>query len=264
MKNAHNEVFKSDSTLCLPDCSIGIIGFGKFTRLMLTIFKEIIPEVKIKITSRSQPVDNKVFFTFEEVCNCDYIIPAVPISAFEETVEKMLPLMNLKAKVVDICSVKMHPKKVMLERLPETCEIICTHPNFGPESYRLNNYSTRNLNLIIEFVRCSTVTKRQILSFLQKLDVNVILLDAKSHDKEIGVPHFISMLMGILLNRVRIIRTPYGAASTQRMFDMVEGVGKDFDILRDMYIYNPFCQAVLKDVEENFGIIVSEIEKSDK
>ncbi|GAB4286633.1 MAG: prephenate dehydrogenase [Candidatus Dojkabacteria bacterium] len=260
MKHTNNRLPEIHSSDRVSHPSIGIIGFGKFTELILTIFKEFIPEVQVKIASRSQEIDNKLFFSFEEVCSCDYIIPSVPISAFEETIEKMLPIMNVNAKVIDVCSIKMHPKKVMLEKLPETCEIICTHPNFGPESYRLNNYSAKGLNFIIEFVRCSKATEKQVSSFLEKLGVNLILLDAESHDQKVGVPHFISMLLGILLNRLEITRTPYGAASTQRMFDMVEGVGKDFGILQDMYRYNPFCKAVLKNVRKKFGVIVSEIE----
>jgi prephenate dehydrogenase len=229
--------------------SIGIIGFGKFSELMINIFKEHTPHIQIKVSSRSQSIDNQLFFSLEEVCNCDIIIPSVPISAFEETIIKIKDLVKPTAIIIDICSVKIHPKNVMLTHLNSSNNIICTHPNFGPESYRLNGNSTRNLNFIIENVRCEDKIFVVIIKFLEKLQVKIITMTAEEHDKIIGVPHFISMYIGQTLSQLGITRTEFGAASTQRMFDMIEGVGKDFQILKDMHTYNPFCKEVLGNIK---------------
>lgn len=48
---------------------------------------------------------------------------------------KSLPQDLLRGKlIVDVLSVKNHPKQAMLETLPADCDILCTHPMFGPES----------------------------------------------------------------------------------------------------------------------------------
>lgn len=229
--------------------SIGIIGFGKFSELMINIFKEHIPHIQVKVSSRSQSIDNVLFFSLEEVCNCNIVIPSVPISAFEETIIKIKDLVKPNAIIVDVCSVKIHPKNVMMTQLNSSNQIICTHPNFGPESYRLNGNSTKNLNFIIENVRCHDEIFAEIILFLEKLEVRIINMTAEEHDKVIGVPHFISMYIGQTLSQLGINRTEFGAASTQRMFDMIEGVGKDFQILKDMHTYNPFCEEVLGEIK---------------
>ena len=36
--------------------------------------------------------------------------------------------------VVDVLSVKVHAKTTLLSLLPESCDILCTHPMFGPQS----------------------------------------------------------------------------------------------------------------------------------
>lgn len=64
----------------------------------------------------------------------DVIVLSVSILAFEEVL-KSLPQELLRGKLlVDVLSVKNHPKQVMLETLPADCDILCTHPMFGPES----------------------------------------------------------------------------------------------------------------------------------
>ena len=56
--------------------------------------------------------------------------------------------------LVDVLSVKEHARDVMLEHLPEECDILCTHPMFGPDSGR-NGW--HNLNFVYEKTRVDKV-----------------------------------------------------------------------------------------------------------
>lgn len=208
--------------------------------LLEKVFLEELPNIQIKIASRANKVDGKKFFDLNEVAECDLVIPAVPIKHFESTIKQIKPFLKNNL-VLDVCSVKMHPKKVLLENLSKETQILCTHPNFGPESYRLNGNSLAGLNFIIDRVRCEDGTYNLIMQFLESQRLNIIPMDSEEHDRTVGLPHFISMFEGTLVNKLEIKRTPFGAASTQKMFDMVEGVGKDFEIMQDMFVYNPFC-----------------------
>ena len=38
--------------------------------------------------------------------------------------------------IVDVCSVKVYPKDMMLKYLPADSDIIATHPLFGPDSFQ--------------------------------------------------------------------------------------------------------------------------------
>lgn len=229
--------------------SIGIIGLGKFSELMEKFLKEADSELEIKFSSRSNEIDGERFFTIDEVCNCDVVVPAVPTANFEDIIRKIAPLLGSETVVMDVCSVKIHPKKVMLDLLPNGTQIICTHPNFGPESYRINKHSTEDLNYIIENVSAKVDVWEWLLSMLSTLKFNIIEMEADDHDKKVGVPHFTSMLIGSVLNDLDMKRIEIGAASTQRMFDMVEGVGKDFQILKDMYDYNPYCKTQFEELK---------------
>ena len=50
---------------------------------------------------------------------------------------KSLPMHLMRGVlVVDVLSVKVHAKVVMKDLLPADCDILCTHPMFGPDSGR--------------------------------------------------------------------------------------------------------------------------------
>merc|ERR1712226_192895 len=58
--------------------------------------------------------------------------------------------------VVDVCSVKVHAKTTMLALLPDSCDILCTHPMFGPES---GKHGWGGLNFVYERVRVKASEK---------------------------------------------------------------------------------------------------------
>ena len=66
-----------------------------------------------------------------------------------------LPLQRFKRSTlfVDVLSVKEFPKRLLLDRLPRSMDILCTHPMFGPDSGR---ESWKGLNFQFERVRTQT------------------------------------------------------------------------------------------------------------
>lgn len=66
--------------------------------------------------------------------NLDIIILSVSIISFEDVLKNIDPQIFEGKLIVDVLSVKQHAKSVMLKHLPKNCDIICSHPMFGPES----------------------------------------------------------------------------------------------------------------------------------
>ncbi|GFH58324.1 arogenate dehydrogenase (NADP+), plant [Chaetoceros tenuissimus] len=131
--------------------TIGIVGFGNFGQFLAKTF---VKYAKVIGTSRADytkeaeeigasyiPLSKSERF-LQEV---DVVLFAVAIKSFEGTVNRLLPKIKedmerrLKSNqqgilFVDVCSVKEHPRNVMLQCLPEECDILCSHPMFGPIS----------------------------------------------------------------------------------------------------------------------------------
>ena len=156
------------SALRSKPLTIGIIGFGRFGQFISRTFSK---HGKIVVTSRSDysdvanamgakyiPLSEPDQFLAQDL---DVIICATSILSFESTIKKLVP--HLRAYLaqgkkgpllVDVLSVKEHAREVMLEHLPIECDILCTHPMFGPDSGK-NGW--HNLNFVYEKTRVDRV-----------------------------------------------------------------------------------------------------------
>lgn len=221
--------------------SIGLVGYGKFGQLLVKLLASWPTRVDLKIHSPSNQPDEQKFFSLEQVCASDTVIISVPIARFETIVAEAKNYFQPGSLVLDICSVKIHPKKVLLEYLAEDVDVLATHPNFGPESYRMNNNSTDGFGWIVDRVRCRQDRYNQFVVWLDNLGIHRVEMTAEDHDSKVGIPHFLSLFQGLLMNRLSLnYDSRWAAVSTKKMFEMAKGVGDDLHIARDMVCYNPF------------------------
>lgn len=66
----------------------------------------------------------------------DVLVVSTSILSFEKVLRSLPAAVVANALVVDVLSVKAHAKQAMMEALPPTADILCTHPMFGPDSGR--------------------------------------------------------------------------------------------------------------------------------
>ena len=111
---------------------VSIIGFGRFgTMLHQLLIKGFEVDV-YDIEPVSQSDIN--FVSLDDVLKNDTIFIAVPIRDFEGLMSSLSTQISGKKTIIDVCSVKVHPKQAMLDHLPNEIDIIATHPLFGPDS----------------------------------------------------------------------------------------------------------------------------------
>lgn len=90
------------------------------------------------------PLSDLEAFVMED--DLDVIVIAVSIVSFQDTVRDLVPCLKKRIKekgscplIVDVLSVKEHARNILLELLPEECDILCTHPMFGPDSAKVRS-----------------------------------------------------------------------------------------------------------------------------
>ena len=115
---------------------IGVIGFGRFGRIMTRYLAE---DFEVKVHNWRDKSDQirevcAVPVSLEAACRQKLVILSVPISSMREMLRRIAPLLNPDATVVDVCSVKVYPIEWMRDALPESVSILGTHPMFGPDS----------------------------------------------------------------------------------------------------------------------------------
>ncbi|CAB9518296.1 Dehydrogenase [Seminavis robusta] len=156
--------------------TIGVMGFGRFGQFIARTFSKY---GRIVVTSRSDytdiangmgvkyvPLSNLDAFLAEDL---DVIVVATSILSFKSTIQSLVPHLEkqLLAKagkgdsaivkgplIVDVLSVKEHARQVMLDLLPPECDILCTHPMFGPDS---GKKGWHGLNFVYEKTRLDKV-----------------------------------------------------------------------------------------------------------
>ena len=154
------------SALRAKPLTIGVVGFGRFGQF---IAKTLSKHGKIVVTSRSDYTDvaNDMGADYVPLSdpqsfldqNLDVIIVATSIVSFDSTIKTLAPQLeeyisksktNKGPLIVDVLSVKEHARDILLEQLPKECDILCTHPMFGPDSGK-NGW--HNLNFVYEKTR---------------------------------------------------------------------------------------------------------------
>lgn len=175
----------------------------------------------------------------EQVCASDVVILSVPISAVAEVCSRIAPNLNPGCVVVDVCSVKTLPVQWMLSHLPADCEVLGTHPLFGPDS---GKDGIAGLKIALCPVRIQPEKYEEIRRFLESLELVVVETSPEEHDRQIALSqaifHLIAQAMGRLGWGVKPISTP----GPEAFYRLVKTVQRDTaQLFLDMERENPFA-----------------------
>jgi prephenate dehydrogenase len=222
---------------------IGLIGFGRLGKL---IAKNLAQDADLHIYDLEDYTEeitniNATPSSLEEVCSCPIIIPFVPMSALEDLLKKMSPLINKDALVIDVCSVKSEPVRWMQETLPPSVSILGTHPMFGPDSARNTLFGSK---IVVCPVRIKDSLLSDITSYLEAHGLKVIQSSPKEHDKQIAHSLLLTHFLGRTLMDFGATDLPIDTKGYRRLMKILETVENDsWQLFADMNEYNPYAES---------------------
>jgi len=189
--------------------------------------------------------------SFEDaVRGADRVMICVSIGAFEEVVEKIAPAIREGQAVMDICSVKAYPVRVMHESIKQGL-VLGTHPVFGPGSSSVKHKA---------FILTPTNAKEQeyaegFKKWLEREQARVFIMSPERHDElmavVLGLPHFLGLAAcDTLLDQANFSETKKVAGTTYRMlFTLAEVTALETpDLFSSLQMHLP----ELEKVEELF------------
>jgi prephenate dehydrogenase len=274
--------------------TIGIVGFGRFGQFIARTF---VQHGKVIATSRSDYTDLATGMGIEYVSlsnpelflekDLDVIVLATSIVSFEGTVKSLVPYLEDHIKrsgtgrgplIVDVLSVKDYPRQIMLDLLPKECDILCTHPMFGPDSGK-NGW--HGLNFVYEMTRIDGVVLDQpkersssilddpdsfveegsgkihsvhedseahiegkdrierFLSIWEEEGCRMVPLSCKDHDIYAANSQFITHLMGRILGAQGLEPTPIDTKGFDSVLRVIDSTTADsFELFYGLYKYN--------------------------
>jgi len=196
--------------------SLGVIGFGAFGRLIarhaaphFAVFAhDIAPDHAADATRLGA-----VPATLAGAASCDIVVIATPVSTFAEVLSSVAGHCRPGALVMDVGSVKIGPSALMRHILPETVDIVATHPLFGPQSAR---NGLAGLKIALCPIRGDR--HRGLAAFLRRrLGLQVIVTTPEDHDREAATVQGLTHLIAKVLTNMG----PLPARMTTRSFDLL-------------------------------------------
>ncbi|MBU3978423.1 prephenate dehydrogenase/arogenate dehydrogenase family protein [Patescibacteria group bacterium] len=228
---------------------IGVIGYGMFGKFLCN---ELLKGLKVTVYSphfRKAQTEARINFvkTLKElVKNADLIIPAVPISKFEEVIRKMLPYLKENSIVMDVCSVKSYPVQVMQKLLPKSIQKIATHPMFGPSAFNMKG-KVSGLPVVMYNAGCKEEIYMEVKKYFAEIGLQVTEISPSEHDILAARSQFFSQLIRKSAQMQDIRPTFIDTPGASALFESFNLMNISDDLLIDMSNYNIYAKKVLED-----------------
>lgn len=229
---------------------VSIVGFGRFGQTLYRLLKDdfnitlYTPNPKrykhIALTKQTY-----IAKSIKEIYNSEVIFYAVPISTFEEVIKEHKKYFN-NHLLIDVLSVKIHPKNIFEKYLKDTnTRALLTHPMFGPDSSK-NGFE--GLSIVID--RC--YAKKEEYSFWKNylLDkkLRVVEMSAQQHDKLAATSQGITHFIGRLLEEYDFKETPIDTLGAKKLLEVMEQTCNDtWELFMNLQNYNPYTRKMRLD-----------------
>lgn len=199
--------------------TVGIIGLGSFGRFVY----EIIPETIAKVgydPEKSNSVHPDIYYVdFEELLeNSNVLVLAIPLEAYSTVLPKISRRIREDQLIVDVCSVKVIPERLIKKYLPNHPNLLITHPLFGPQSFKKK---VGNNKLIVT----KTVGKLAddiLLHCLDNLGIESIVMSAEEHDRAMADIHALTFFVAKSLEKMGLKTHELPTPSYSMITDLVD------------------------------------------
>lgn len=223
--------------------SVGIVGYGHFGQFIAELTARFFPSVEVRIYSRRHDPDGVRFCDLVTTCQSDVLILCGAISEYEEQLQSVLKHAPGETILVDVATVKKHTSE-LCQRYCDGRRFISTHPMFGPESYRKHTGNVSGFRIVVTDYSLPNDTYQQIKNIFATLGFVIIEMTADEHDQCLAETLFLTHYVGRSILQAGFSRTSIDTLSFQFLMDAVESVKDDEALFRDVYRFNPYCQAV--------------------
>ncbi len=216
---------------------VGIIGGkGKMGKLFNDFFKKngfktIITDKKTKLSSKKL------------VEKSDVVVLSVPMNQFEKVAEN-IKFAKKEALIIDLCSLKETPLKIMQKYNKNNATIIGLHPLFGS---RINSFKEKKIVII-------PIKKNKWFHWLKKLfkknKVKTIETDSKNHDKVMSIVQGLNYF--IALNEAIVLKTSFEKTSSlstpffEKRKTSFEELKNKQELIKDILFLNKFNLKIMK------------------
>ena len=228
---------------------VGLGAFGQFAAEKLSGHFEI-----VATDAADRSVDAArlgiAWGSLADAAALPYVLLAVPVQSFVEVLEQIRAVVRPGALVIDVASVKITPLREMERLLPDSVEILGTHPMFGPQSAASG---LRDHRIAVCPVRTERLDAAR--SFLHnELGLKVYVCDAETHDREIAHTQALAQFVGRALAMLDESASPIRTPGYDHFREVAETVGRDtWELFAAIQNLNPYASEMRAELLRNLN-----------
>ncbi len=246
--------------------TISIIGYGRFAKVLLRLLGK---DFQITIYNRSNKDYSKEGWgsnisassSLKEIYKTDVIFYCVPIPTFKDVIKTHKKYMNSHNLLIDVLSVKVHPKKVFDKYLKGTnIQAILTHPMFGPDSAK---ESFEKLPVVINQYKADDNNYTYWKNFFLSKKLNVIEMSASKHDQLASKSQGVAHLIGRILKEYKIKPTPIDTLGAIKLQEVMDQTCHDtWELFEGLQNFNPYTTKMRKSLNNAYIKIESKLNRT--
>jgi prephenate dehydrogenase len=223
--------------------NLALIGFGRMGGL---IYKHLKNDFNIKVFDENpeklKSLEKKsIINSPQELGEFDYVILCVPISQIESITSTIAPYLNIKATLIDTCSVKKIPLDTILNNIDKRINVLGTHPMFGPDSVK---DTLAGCKIVLCPVRIDSARLNSIKDYLKKNNLTVIESTPDEHDQQISESLVLTHFIGRALEQIKARPLSIDTKGHRRLLRILETVVNDsWQLFEDMNTHNPYSRS---------------------
>jgi len=209
---------------------IVIVGYGRFGKTLSRLFGN---DFEIGVFHHDS-LPAKIFSFAKTVFYC------VPIDSFEKIIKRHTKYVDGHL-LIDVLSVKEHPKKIFAHYLKGTNgRSLLTHPMFGPDSSKsgfagLPIVLDQNTALDEEYVFWKI--------YFEKKNLQIVEISAHEHDRLAAYSQGLTHFVGRLLQNMKMVKSPIDTVGTKKLFEVVDQTCHDSEqLFENLQTYNSYTK----------------------
>lgn len=238
---------------------IGVYGLGRFGGFYAALLSRLgAVRAWSRDPRRRPPAGVDRVSSEAELCRLPVVVLCVAISALEQVLERIAPLLAPGTLVMDTCSVKAAPARWMRELLPPEVHVLATHPMFGPDSAR---NGVAGLPMILSPVRCPGKIVEQWSGLFAGLGLSVRLMDPDEHDREAAFTQGLTHYLGRVLAGLALRPSPIASLGYRKLLEIIEQTCNDsWQLFFDLQRYNPHTREMRSQLARSLDQVKAELD----
>ena len=228
---------------------VAVMGFGRFGRLWAELLRDDLEVVVHDPDNRAAGAALAAGLSavpLAEALSAPTVFYCVPISAFEATLAEhaeAFATLPPPRTLIDVLSVKVHPRRVFDRLLPPGYSAMLTHPMFGPDSVAAGGL--RGQVIVLDRYRMPMDGFEAWRAYFTSKGLEVVEMDADVHDRLAAASQGVTHFVGRTLERFGFAPTRIDTLGTRTLHGITAQVSNDtWQLFSDLQTHNPYTAAM--------------------